>query len=275
MTAQEQQPGAPARGPLQFVAVERTGHVATVTIQRPDKLNALNPAVLGELTAAFHELLAPAEGDEVRAAVLTGAGKAFVAGADIAEMAAMNSIAAKRFADAGHRLADLIETAPFPVIAAVNGFALGGGCELALACDFIYAAEGARLGQPEVNLGVIPGFGGTQRLLRRVGVGRARELVYSGDMITAEQALAIGLVNAVFPAAELLARARETALKIASRGPLAVAAAKRVILRGESLDLAAANELEAQAFAALFGSDDQKLGMKAFLAKSKAEFTGK
>ncbi|WP_438007690.1 enoyl-CoA hydratase-related protein [Sorangium sp. So ce321] len=275
MTAQEQQPGAPARGTLQFVAVERTGHVATVTIQRPDKLNALNPAVLGELTAAFHELLAPAEGGEVRAAVLTGAGKAFVAGADIAEMAAMNSIAAKRFADAGHRLADLIETAPFPVIAAVNGFALGGGCELALACDFIYAAEGARLGQPEVNLGVIPGFGGTQRLLRRIGVGRARELVYSGDMISAEQALAIGLVNAVFPAAELLARARETALKIASRGPLAVAAAKRVILRGESLDLTAANELEVQAFAALFGSDDQKLGMKAFLAKSKAEFTGK
>ncbi|MGK3967344.1 enoyl-CoA hydratase/isomerase family protein [Sorangium sp. So ce118] len=275
MTAQEQQPGAPAGGTLQFVAVERTGHVATVTIQRPDKLNALNPAVLGELTAAFHELLAPAEGGEVRAAVLTGAGKAFVAGADIAEMAAMNSIAAKRFADAGHRLADLIETAPFPVIAAVNGFALGGGCELALACDFIYAAEGARLGQPEVNLGVIPGFGGTQRLLRRVGVGRARELVYSGEMISAEQALAIGLVNAVFPAAELLARARETALKIASRGPLAVAAAKRVILRGESLDLAAANELEVQAFAALFGSDDQKLGMKAFLAKSKAEFTGK
>ncbi|WP_437654335.1 enoyl-CoA hydratase/isomerase family protein [Sorangium sp. So ce1182] len=275
MTAQEQQPGAPAGGTLQFVAVERTGHVATVTIQRPDKLNALNPAVLVELTAAFHELLAPAEGGEVRAAVLTGAGKAFVAGADIAEMAAMNSIAAKRFADAGHRLADLIETAPFPVIAAVNGFALGGGCELALACDFIYAAEGARLGQPEVNLGVIPGFGGTQRLLRRIGVGRARELVYSGDMISAEQALAIGLVNAVFPAAELLARARETALKIASRGPLAVAAAKRVILRGESLDLTAANELEVQAFAALFGSDDQKLGMKAFLAKSKAEFTGK
>ncbi|WP_437623219.1 enoyl-CoA hydratase/isomerase family protein [Sorangium sp. So ce1151] len=275
MTAQEQQPGAPAGGTLQFVAVERTGHVATVTIQRPDKLNALNPAVLGELTAAFRALLAPAEGGEVRAAVLTGAGKAFVAGADIAEMAAMNSIAAKRFADAGHRLADLIETAPFPVIAAVNGFALGGGCELALACDFIYAAEGARLGQPEVNLGVIPGFGGTQRLLRRIGVGRARELVYSGDMISAEQALAIGLVNAVFPAAELLARARETALKIASRGPLAVAAAKRVILRGESLDLTAANELEVQAFAALFGSDDQKLGMKAFLAKSTAEFTGK
>ncbi|AUX39159.1 enoyl-CoA hydratase [Sorangium cellulosum] len=276
MNGQEQQPGNPPRGPvLQFVAVERAGHVATVTIQRPDKLNALNPAVIGELTAAFRELLAPAEGDEVRAAVLTGAGKAFVAGADIAEMASMNSIAAKRFAEAGHRLAELIETAPFPVIAAVNGFALGGGCELALACDFIYAAEGAKLGQPEVNLGVIPGFGGTQRLLRRVGPGRARELIYSGDMITAEQALSFGLVNAIFPASELVARAREAALKIASRGPLAVAAAKRVLLRGENLDLTAANELEAQAFAALFGSEDQKNGMKAFLAKSQATFTGK
>src|SRR6185369_2846553 len=139
----------------------------------------------------------------------------------------------------------------FPVIAAINGFALGGGCELALACDFIYAAEGAKLGQPEVNLGVIPGFGGTQRLLRRVGTARARELIYTGDMVTAEQALPMGLVNSVLPAPELLLRARDAALKIASRGPLAVAAAKRVILRGESLDMAAACELEAQAFAVL------------------------
>lgn len=275
MTAQDHAPGVALGDPLQFVAVERAGHVATVTIRRPDKLNALNPTVIGELSRAFHELLAAPEGDEVRAAVLTGTGKAFVAGADIAEMAAMNSVAAKRFSDAGHRLCALIEAAPFPVIAAVNGFALGGGCELALACDFIYAAEGAKLGQPEVNLGVIPGFGGTQRLLRRVGPGRARELIYSGDMITAEQALAIGLVNAVFPTAELIPRAREAAAKIASRGPLAVAAAKRVLLRGESLDLAAANELEAQAFAALFGSEDQKAGMKAFLEKSQAVFTGK
>jgi enoyl-CoA hydratase len=259
----------------QFVAIERTGHIATVTIQRPDKLNALNTAIIAELTQAFHDLLAPAEGNEVRAAILTGAGKAFVAGADIAEMVALGSVAAKRFADAGHRLCALIEAAPFPVIAAVNGFALGGGCELALACDFIYAAEGAKLGQPEAGLGIIPGFGGTQRLLRRVGPARARELVYTGDTISAEQALAIGLVNAVFPSAELASRAKETALKIASRGPLAVAAAKRVILRGESLDLAAANELEAQAFATLFGSEDQKAGMKAFLEKSKTTFSGR
>jgi len=260
----------------QFVAIERTGHVAIVTIQRPDKLNALNAAVVEELTRAFSDLIGvSAPDEEVRAAILTGAGKAFVAGADIAEMAAMSTTAAKRFADAGHRLGALIEGAPFPVLAAVNGFALGGGCELALACDFIYAAEGAKLGQPEVNLGITPGFGGTQRLLRRVGAARARELIYTGDMITAEQALSMGLVNAIFPAAELLLRARDTALKIASRGPLAVAAAKRVMLRGEGIDLTSANELEAQAFAALFGTEDQKAGMKAFVEKSKATFSGK
>ncbi len=155
----------------------------------------------------------------MRAAILTGAGKAFVAGADIGAMANMTTTEAKRFADAGHAFGALLETAPFPVIAAVNGFALGGGCELALACDFILAADNAKLGQPEVNLGIIPGFGGTQRLVRRVGAARARELIFTGDMINAEQALAIGLVNSVVPAADLLARAREVALKIASRGP--------------------------------------------------------
>jgi enoyl-CoA hydratase len=258
---------------LELVAIERTGAVATVTIQRPDKLNALNARVVADLTQAFTALAASA--DPVRAAVLTGAGKAFVAGADIAEMATLSTMEAKRFADAGNALGALLEALPFPVIAAVNGFALGGGCELALACDFIYAAEGAKLGQPEVNLCIIPGFGGTQRLLRRVGAARARELVYTGDMITAEQALVIGLVNAVHPAAELLPRAREAALKIASRAPLAVAAAKRVMLRGEALDLPAACELEAQAFAALFGSEDQRAGMKAFVEKAKASFTGR
>jgi enoyl-CoA hydratase len=263
---------------LEFVLVERVGPVATVTIQRPDKLNALNIRVVAELTRAFHDLASSADAsaaEPVRAAILTGAGKAFVAGADIAEMATMTSVEAKRFSDAGHRLGALIEGVSFPVIAAVNGFALGGGCELALACDFIYAAEGAKLGQPEVNLGVIPGFGGTQRLLRRVGAARARELIYTGDMITAEQALAMGLVNAVVPGAELLQRARDVALKIASRGPLAVASAKRVLLRGEPLDLPAACELEAQAFAGLFGSEDQKGGMRAFLDKAKAAFTGR
>ncbi|AKT44189.1 enoyl-CoA hydratase/isomerase family protein [Chondromyces crocatus] len=258
-----------------LVTVERDGHLAIVTIQRPDKLNALNPTVLRELTQAFQALIDAPAPSEVRAAVLTGAGRAFVAGADIAEMAAMNSVEARRFAELGHRLCALIEDAPFPVIAAVNGAALGGGCELALACDFIHAAEGAKLGQPEVNLGVIPGFGGTQRLTRRIGPGRARELIYTGDMITAEQAHALGLVNAVHPAADLLSRVRDIALKIASRGPLAVAAAKRVILRGEGTDLVSANELEAQAFATLFGSEDQKAGMKAFLEKGKATFTGK
>src|SRR4051812_43174808 len=156
---------------LEFVTVERNGAIATVTIQRPDKLNALNARVVAQLTRAFQELAA-AE-DPVRCAVLTGAGKAFVAGADIAEMATLSTAEAKRFSDAGHALCALIEGLAFPVIAAVNGFALGGGCELALACDFIYAADGAKLGQPEVNLGVIPGFGGTQRLVRRVGVARA------------------------------------------------------------------------------------------------------
>lgn len=254
---------------LKFVTVEREGHVAVVTIQRPDKLNALNSDVLRDLTAAFSSLT------DVRAAVLTGAGRAFVAGADIAEMAQMNSVEACRFAEAGHRFSTMLEDSRFPVIAAVNGAALGGGCELALACDFIYAAEGAKFGQPEVNLGVIPGFGGTQRLMRRVGAARARELIYTGDMITAEQALAMGLVNAVYPAAELLQRARDTALKIASRGPLAVAAAKRVMLRGEGANLIVANALEAQAFGTLFGSEDQKAGMKAFLEKAKATFTGR
>jgi enoyl-CoA hydratase len=270
---------------FEFLAIEHTGTVTTVTIQRPDKLNALNARVIAELTQAFQGLIdqagraeapsAAEESAEVRVVILTGAGKAFVAGADIAEMASMTSVEAKRFADAGHALCARIEAAPFPVIAAVNGFALGGGCELALACDFIYAAEGAKFGQPEVNLAVIPGFGGTQRLVRRVGAARARELIYTGDQITADQALAAGLVNAVFPAAELLLRARDTALKIASRGPLAIAAAKRVMRCGENIDLSAACELEAQAFAGLFGSEDQRAGMKAFLEKGKAAFKGK
>lgn len=260
---------------FEFLTVERTAAVAVVTIQRPDKLNALNARVIAELTAAFQSLVAATGDDAVRAAILTGAGKAFVAGADIAEMATMTTLEAKRFADAGHALCALLETAPFPVIAAVNGFALGGGCELALACDFILAADTAKLGQPEVNLGIIPGFGGTQRLVRRVGAARARELIYTGDLINAEQALTIGLVNSVVPGADLLLRARDLALKIASRGPVAVAAAKRIILRGETLDLVSACELEVQTFSALFGSEDQKIGMKAFVEKAKAAFVGK
>lgn len=258
----------------EYVVVERAGAVATVTINRPDKLNALNAQVVAELSRAFAELAAVEE-EPIRVAILTGAGKAFVAGADIAQMAGLTPVEAKRFADAGHRLCHQIEALPFVVIAAINGFALGGGCELALSCDFMYAAENAKLGQPEVNLGVIPGFGGTQRLMRRVGIAKARELVYTGDMITAEQALTIGLVNAVFPLADLLPKVREVAQKIASKGPLAIAAAKRVMLHGEALDMASACELEAQAFAGLFGSEDQRGGMKAFMEKTKPVFVGR
>lgn len=257
-----------------FVKVERTGPIAIVTIVRPDKMNALSAEVVADLGAAFERLAAPSD-EPVRAAVLTGAGKAFVAGADIAQMATMTPVLAKAFSDAGHRLMALVESVPFPVIAAVNGFALGGGLELALACDFIYAADTARLGQPEVGLGVIPGFGGTARLARRVGVARAKELVYRGHMVNAAEALAMGLVNAVIPAAELVARATEVATEIATKGPLAVAAGKRVLHRGQDLPPEAACELEAQAFAGLFGSDDQREGMRAFMARDKAKFVGR
>lgn len=257
----------------QYVLVERTNAVATVTINRPDKMNALNTEVVAELDAAFASLAA---GDEpVRAAILTGAGKAFVAGADIAEMMSMTPVQAKAFADGGHRLMARIESLPYPVIAAVNGFALGGGLELALACDFIVAAAEAKMGQPEVSLAVIPGFGGTVRLARRVGIGKARELIYTGDMVNAEQALSLGLANSVVPGAELLLRVRDIALKIASKGPLAVAAAKRVLQKSQDVSPDVACEMEAQAFAGLFGSEDQRGGMQAFVNKAKATFTGR
>ena len=197
------------------ITTETSDGVATLTLNRPDKLNALNELLLIEVRGA---LLTLAQDRTVRALIVTGAGKAFAAGADIAAMCEMPPATAKAFADAGHAVADALESAPFPSIAAVNGFALGGGCELAMACDFIYASDKAKFGQPEVNLGVIPGFGGTQRLARRVGLGKARELCYTGDIIGAEEALRIGLVNAVFAPDELLARVREVARKIASRG---------------------------------------------------------
>ncbi len=255
------------------VLVDRDDNVVTLTLNRPDKLNSLTEELLRELLDALEAL----EGDAgARAAVLTGAGdKAFAAGADIAAMSEMTAAQAKRFAELGHRIGSTMEQARIPFIAAVHGFALGGGCELALCCDFIYASDKARLGQPEINLGVIPGFGGTQRLARRVGVGRARELCMTGEAIGAVEALRIGLVNAVVPHAELLPKTREVAKKIASKGPLAVAAVKRAILRGEDVPLPVANELEATAFASLFGSHDQREGMRAFLEKRSAKFEGR
>ncbi len=256
------------------ITLEVADGIATVTVNRPDKLNALNAKVLAELTAAF-VALSEAE-PRIRVAILTGAGdKAFVAGADISEMSELSAAQAKVFSDSGHRLGLVIESAAFPVIAAVNGFALGGGCELAMCCDFIYASDKARFGQPEVNLGLMPGFGGTQRLSRRVGLTRARELVYTGDPIPAERALALGLVNEVVPHAELMTKAREVAQKIAAKAPLAIASCKRVMARGFDADLSVANELEATAFSALFDTEDMREGTRAFMARRPAQFTGR
>jgi enoyl-CoA hydratase len=247
--------------------------LAILTVNRPKSLNALNRATIGELTRALDELAADAT---VRAVILTGAGeKAFVAGADIAEMANLSSPEALEFSRAGHRLTDRLEALPIPTLAAVNGFALGGGCELAMACDLIVASEKARFGQPEVSLGVIPGFGGTGRLTRAVGIQRARELIFTGDVIDAQSALALGLVVAVVPAEQLLDRCRDIARRIGQKGPLAIAQAKRILRVGADLPLDAANALEIQAFAALFGSSDQKEGMRAFLEKRPPRFEGR
>jgi enoyl-CoA hydratase len=259
---------------MSVLTTEISNGVAILTLNRPDKLNALNLELVAELEKVLRNLSESTS--EVRAAVLTGQGeKAFAAGADIEAMRAMTPAQAKGFADLGHRVGSLLENAPFPVVAAVQGFALGGGCEIALACDFIYASDKAKFGQPEINLGVIPGFGGTQRLARRIGLSRARELCFTGDMISAEEALRIGLVNRVFPAAELMQSARDTATKIASKGALAMRQCKRVLVRGEDIPLTVANELEAQAFAALFGSEDQREGMAGFLEKRKVTFVGR
>jgi len=250
--------------------IELDGAVATLTLNRPDKLNALSAAFIAELAEAFRAFQARPP----RVVIVTGAGKAFCAGGDIEEMRGMSTLQAKRYSEAGHALGAFIEELPFPVIAAVNGFALGGGCELALACDFIYASDVAKFGQPEVNLGVIPGFGGTQRLARRVGVGLARELIYTGAIIGADKALAIGIVNAVVAKDDLLPRVRALATDLAGKAPLALAQAKRTLLRGALADMTAANELEVQAFAMLFGTADQKEGMKAFLEKRKPTYAG-
>jgi enoyl-CoA hydratase len=252
---------------------EREGAVCVLTLNRPDKLNALSVELLGELDATLAELATDAT---ISCAILTGAGdKAFAAGADIAAMLEMSTEQARAFSELGHRVCSRIERAPFPVIGAINGFALGGGCEIALACDFLYASDKAKLGQPEVNLGVMPGFGGTQRLARRVGIGRARELCYTGDTIGADEAWRIGLVNAVLPHADLMPKVREVAAKIAGKGRLAVAQCKRTLFSGADVSLDVANALETQSFAMLFGTDDRREGMKAFLEKRKAAFTGK
>ena len=255
---------------FETIRLEVEGSVATLTVDRPKALNALNAKALDELLTA---ILQVHQQPGVRALIVTGAGeKAFVAGADIAEMANYSAEQALVFSHAGHKVMGALEALPFPTIAAVNGFALGGGCELALACDLIYASEKAKFGLPEVTLAVIPGFGGTQRLARRTGPSRAKELVYTGEMIDAAKAKDYHLVLEVLPADKLLGHCRDIAAKIASRGPLAVAKAKNLISHGWDLDLAAGNELESQAFGSLFATADQKEGMKAFLEKRAPGF---
>ncbi|MEW5737303.1 MAG: enoyl-CoA hydratase-related protein [Myxococcota bacterium] len=257
---------------MDFVRLDVDGAVAVITIDRPKALNALNQQVLRELDEAISRV---AHDSSLRALILTGAGeKAFVAGADIGEMSQYTTAQALMFAQLGHRVLAALEALHIPTIAAVNGFALGGGCELALACDLIYASEKAKLGLPEVTLAVIPGFGGTQRLTRLVGKARAKELIFTGEMIDAAKAKEIGLVLDVLPAAELLAHCKKVGGTIAKRGPVAVAQAKRVIEHGADLPLKDANELERQAFALLFGTADQREGMKAFVEKRAAEFKG-
>ena len=255
------------------VRVEVDGAFATVTIDRPKSLNALDTRTLQELEKAVADL---SQNREIRGVIVTGAGeKAFVAGADIAEMNGMDAEKARHFGALGQRVFDALSALPFAVVGAVNGFALGGGCELALACDFIYASENARFGLPEVSLGVIPGFGGTQRLSRLVGRARAKELIFTGDMIDAARAKEIGLALDVMPLAKLLPHARAALERVAKKGPLAVRRAKEAIDRGADLDLADGLEIERKLFSDLFASTDRSEGMKAFLEKRPPVFTGR
>lgn len=246
--------------------------IAVATLNRPKALNALNNQTVRELDELIQALGRDAS---VRALVLTGAGeKAFVAGADIAEMSSLPPLEARRFAEAGQRTVERLEGLPVPTIAAVNGFALGGGCELAMACDLIYASDKAKFGQPEVNLGIIPAFGGTQRLQRRVGAARAMEMILTGDMVDAATAKAWGLVLEVVPGEKLLDHACAQAKKIASRGPAAVAAAKRILRATAAPHLGPGQEMEADAFGMLFGTEDAREGLRAFVEKRPARFRG-
>lgn len=254
------------------VIYEKVGAVAVIKFNRPKALNAINPDVLRET----NEALAEVENDNaVKVLVLTGEGeKAFVAGADIAYMSNLSALEALQFSQGGHALMSRLEGLPIPVIACVNGFALGGGTEIAMACDFIYASEKAKFGQPEITLGIMPGFGGTQRLSRLVGKAMAKELCMIGGMIGAQEAKELGLVNKVFPADALWEETMKTANGIAAKGRVSLRAVKRCIDRGFDTDLQRGCQMEADAFALCFASPDAKEGMGAFLEKRKPEFKG-
>jgi len=252
--------------------LERRGRVALLTINRPQKLNALNIQTRAEGAAALEELR---EDDSVRVVVITGAGeKSFVAGADIAEFEGRTAVS-QRDVMTGRSLFTAVDTFPKPVIAMINGFCLGGGCELALSCDLRVAGEQARFGQPEINLGIIPGGGGTQRLTRLVGEGKAMELILTGDMIDAQTAFRIGLVNLVVPAADLEAKTMELANRIAEKSPVALRMAKEAIKAASRSNLDEGLRREVDLFALCFSSEDKDEGVRAFLEKRKPEFKGR
>ncbi|TVP55742.1 MAG: hypothetical protein EA351_09765 [Gemmatimonadales bacterium] len=257
---------------MSYVGITRDGRVATVTIDRQKKLNALNPEVIEELGQAFGTLRSD---EDVGAVILTGAGeKAFVAGADIGVLAKMDPMSGVEVSRQGQEVFRSIETFPRPVIAAVGGYALGGGCELALACHLRVASENARFGLPEVGLGIIPGYGGTVRLARIVGLGRALELTLTGEMITAERAAEIGLANAVVPREQLMEHTLKMAEKIASNAPVALSLALESVYQALDSSTTESMRFESSLFGLLASTSDMKEGMQAFIEKRKAEFTG-
>jgi len=255
-----------------FVKTEMEDRLAVVTINRPEALNALNATVLRGLSMTFEHLSMAAD---VGAIILTGAGdKAFVAGADIKEMAELSALEMRAFSEVGRRLGDTMAGCSKPIIAAINGYALGGGCELALACDIRIASDRARLGQPEVNIGIIPGFGGSQRLPRIVGPGWAAELVYTGEMVDAATAERIGLVNRVVPPDRLLEEAKALARKILEKSPAAIALAKACLRSAMEMPLSAGLDFETAAFGVVGSTRDKAEGMRAFIEKRKPTWTG-
>ena len=256
----------------EVVRLEKQDRVGIVTIDRPKALNALDRGVIEALGGVLDRV----EGDrELGALVLTGAGRAFVAGADVAAMRTMTPLDAEVFSLLAHRVFARLEGLPIPTIAAVNGFALGGGCELALACDFVFAAREAKIGQPETKLGLIPGFGGTSRLVRRVGIAWAKQLVLVGEPIDAAEALRIGLVNRVYEADELMPQTLATARAAASRAPVATRLAKQIMQEGQDADVRTAHALEQRAFGLVFSTEDRIEGTTAFVEKRDAKFQGR
>ncbi|AVQ18969.1 enoyl-CoA hydratase-related protein [Fusobacterium mortiferum] len=253
---------------MNFITYEQEGFVGVITINRPKALNALNSEVLKELNATLDAV----DLENTRALVLTGAGeKSFVAGADIAEMSTLTKAEGEAFGKIGNDVFRKIETFPIPVIAAVNGFALGGGCEIAMSCDIRLCSDTAIFGQPEVGLGITPGFGGTQRLARLIPVGKVKEIIYGAVNIKADEAYRLGLVNSVYPLEELLPAAKKLAAKIAKNAPIAVRACKQAINEGLDLDMDQAIVLEEKLFGSCFETEDQREGMQAFLEKRKVE----